>query len=75
MQPQTATSDPADLLTPMQMKAAQLAAEGLTIDEIAGVMHVGPRTVKHQLEIAKARLGVTHKRQIRARMKELKLLD
>jgi DNA-binding CsgD family transcriptional regulator len=44
---------------------ARLAAEGLTIPEIAAALYLSPRTVEWHLRKIFAKLGVSTRRQLR----------
>lgn len=74
VQTPTQTNEHQHTFTRQQLRAARLAADGLSINEIANEMDLSPRTVKHHLDMVKARLGITHKRHIRQKLKELNLL-
>ena len=51
-------------LTPRQLEAANLAADGYTIDEIGSMLDISPRTAKSLLRVARQKLGVDHKREL-----------
>lgn len=50
-------------LTDRQRQVIQLAAEGLTNDEIGAVLHLSVHTVSHTFERIYAKLGIRQARQ------------
>lgn len=65
-----ARRDPTDLdrLTPRELQIALLLAEGRTIRETAAALFLSPKTVEYHLRHVYARLGVTSRPQLVARM-------
>lgn len=61
-------------LTPRQLTAAQLAAEGLRVVDIADKMDVAPNTVKTHLLAAYRQLGVHNRVELTHRLVRLGLL-
>jgi len=55
-------------LTPQELRAAELAARGATVKEVADAMYLSPRTVETHLGRAYRKLGVNSKRELRQRM-------
>jgi DNA-binding NarL/FixJ family response regulator len=64
---------PADL-TPRQLLAAQLAAQGLRIADIADAMDVAPNTVKTHLRLAYQQLGVANRIGLRVTLERAGLV-
>jgi DNA-binding CsgD family transcriptional regulator len=60
-----------DALTPAELRAARLAADGLTNREIAQAGFVSPRTVEMHLSNAYGKLGISTRAQLRELMPDL----
>jgi DNA-binding CsgD family transcriptional regulator len=58
-------------LSPQQWRAAELAAAGATVKEVASAMQVSPRTAEAHLGVAYRVLGVSGKVELRRRWAEL----
>jgi DNA-binding CsgD family transcriptional regulator len=58
----------ADELTPAERAVAELAAEGLTNAAIAARRQSSPHTVANLLAAAYAKLGISGRRELRARL-------
>ncbi|WP_449277729.1 LuxR C-terminal-related transcriptional regulator [Leucobacter sp. GX24907] len=69
--PESLTSTPRERLTPRENETAQLAAEGLSNREIAERMNCSVRTVESHLSQARAKLGVTNREDLGARLHRL----
>ena len=54
---------------------ARLAATGATMREIAGALHISPRTVESHLGHVYLKLGVASKHELRRRGEELRLRE
>jgi len=61
-------------LTAEERRIAQLIADGLTYEEMAGRMGISPSTAKQHTALLRAALGVRYKRQIPGVMRELGLM-
>ncbi len=63
--------DPWSVLTPSERRVVGLAQRGLTNSEIAGSLHISPRTVENHLTRAYSKLGVRSRTE-RARLSSLR---
>ncbi|SNY53661.1 ATP-binding protein [Paractinoplanes atraurantiacus] len=61
---QRARQDPTGLLTTREAQVAGLAARGLTNNEIAGQLHLSPRTVADHLQKIFGKLGISQRSQL-----------
>jgi DNA-binding CsgD family transcriptional regulator len=57
-------------LTSRQHQVARLAADGLTVEEIANELHIKPPTVRSHLDCVRMKLGVRRKREIGRALRE-----
>ena len=64
----TGGGDWASLLTPAQLRVAQLAASGLTNEEIGRRLLISARTAEHHLSSVYLALGITGRRQLPQRL-------
>jgi DNA-binding CsgD family transcriptional regulator len=71
----TNAEPPFDDLSPRQLQAAKLAAEGHTTREIANAMRISVPTARDHLDSARRKLGVTRKREIGRVLRERRILD
>jgi DNA-binding CsgD family transcriptional regulator len=57
-----------------EREVAELLVEGLTNPEIAGVMHISPRTVQSHIEQARIKLGARNRTHLAAQLLRCGLL-
>lgn len=62
--PPAARTRPADRLTPQELQAARLAAQGLSSRQIGARLFLSPRTVEHHLYKAYPKLGVASRAEL-----------
>lgn len=63
-----ADSTPLPVLSPREQRVAHLAAQGLTNQEIASELYISAKTVEYHLGNVFAKLGISSRRQIAARL-------
>jgi len=63
-----ADTAPLPVLSPRERRVAHLAAQGLTNQEIAGELYISAKTVEYHLGNVFAKLGISSRRQIAARL-------
>lgn len=60
--------DVADDLTTTEFAVCMLAARGWNTQDVADLLHISPNTVKKHIDIAKKKLGVSHRKDLKKYM-------